>query len=72
MYYQSIWYYTDLPKNVVSIIEKDLTEKFNDDMDSSRLMGNVINNDKRNSQNTWIPPTHWVGGFFWNYIQRAN
>ena len=72
MAYQSIWYFTDLPEDVVEIIEKDLTEKFDDQMGDSRLMGDSLNKEKRNSQNAWVPSQHWLGGFLWHYIERAN
>ena len=41
-------------------------------MGDSRLYGDSLNRDKRNSQNAWIPTTHWIGGFIWHYVQRAN
>ena len=41
-------------------------------MGDSKLHGDALNKEKRNSQNAWIPTTHWVGGFLWHYIQRAN
>ena len=69
---QSVWYYTDLPEDVVDIIEKDLSEKFDPLMADSKLHGDALNKEKRNSQNAWIPTNHWVGGFLWHYIQRAN
>ena len=69
---QSVWYYTDLPEDVVDIIERDLSEKFDPLMGDSKLHGDALNKEKRNSQNAWIPTTHWVGGFLWHYIQRAN
>ena len=72
MAYQSIWYFTDLPADVVNIIERDVSEKFDMNMGESRLDGNTVNKDKRNSYNAWIPTTHWVGGFLWHYVQRAN
>ena len=72
MAYQSIWYFTDLPADVVNIIERDVSEKFDMNMGESRLDGNAVNKDKRNSYNAWIPTTHWVGGFLWHYVQRAN
>ena len=72
MAYQSIWYFTDLPEDVVEIVEKDLTEKFDDQMGDSRLMGDALNKEKRNSQNAWVPSQHWLGGFLWHYIERAN
>ena len=69
---QSVWYFTDLPEDVVDIIEKDLSEKFDSQMQDSRLHGESLNKDKRKSQNAWIPTQHWVGGFMWHYIMRAN
>ena len=72
MAFQSVWYYSDLPEEVVNIIEKDLSVKFDSKMGDSRLMGDALNKDKRNSQNAWVPTHHWLGGFLWHYIQRAN
>ena len=72
MAFQSVWHYSDLPKEVVDIIEKDLSVKFDQEMGDSRLMGDALNKDKRNSQNAWVPTHHWLGGFMWHYIQRAN
>ena len=72
MAFQSVWYYSDLPEEVVDIIEKDLSVKFDPEMGDSRLMGDALNKDKRNSQNAWVPTTHWLGGFIWHYIERAN
>ena len=72
MAFQSIWYFSDLPKDVVDIIERDLSKDFDGEMEDSRLMGNGINKEKRNSKNAWIPTHHWVGGFLWNYVERAN
>ena len=72
MAYQSIWYFTDLPEKVVDLIEEDLAEKFDPQMADSKLHGDALNKEKRNSQNAWIPTNHWVGGFIWHYIMRAN
>lgn len=72
MAFQSVWYYTDLPIDVVEILERDLTRDFDSQMGDSRLHGDALNLEKRDSQNAWIPTTHWVAGFLWHYIQRAN
>ena len=72
MAYQSVWYFTDLPASVIDLIEQDLTEKFDDKMEDSRLGGDVLNKDKRDSKNAWVPTSHWLGGFMWHYIERAN
>ena len=72
MAFQSIWYHTDLPEDIVDILVRDVSEKFDEEMRDSRLQGDTINKNKRNSQNAWIPTTHWVGGFLWHYIERAN
>ena len=72
MAYQSIWYYTNLPEDIVEILEKDVTENYENNMADSRLHGDALNKELRNSQNAWIPTTHWVAGFIWHYIERAN
>ena len=72
MAFQSVWYYTDLPEDIVDIIERDVSETFDEQMGDSKLHGDALNKEKRNSQNAWIPTTHWVAGFLWHYVQRAN
>ena len=72
MAYQSIWYFTDLPEKVVDLIEENLAETFDPQMQDSKLHGDALNKEKRNSQNAWVPTQHWVGGLIWHYIQRAN
>lgn len=69
---QSIWYYSQIPDDLVDILERDASENFEEMMNDSRLYGDSLNRDKRNSQNAWIPTSHWIGGFLWHYIQRAN
>lgn len=72
MAFQSIWYFTDLPTEVVDLIERDLTDKFETNMQDSKLHGDALNKDKRNSKNAWVPTHHWTGGFIWHFIERAN
>ena len=43
------------PEDIVDIIEKDLTDDFDPQMAETRLHGDTLNKDKRNSENTWIP-----------------
>ena len=61
MAYQSVWYMTDLPSKVVDLIAEDLTEKFDSQMADSRLHGDALNKEKRNSQNAWKHTQQWVG-----------
>ena len=42
---QSVWYYTDLPVDIIEIIERDLTETFDVRMEDSRLGGDNLNKD---------------------------
>ena len=72
MAFQSIWYFSDIPQNIIEIIEEDLTTTFQEKMGDSKLMGDALNRDKRNSKNAWVPTTHWTAGFVWHYIERAN
>ena len=75
MAYQSIWYFSDIPTDIISIIEKDLSESFDNKLQDSTIgegdFGSV-DKDKRNAKNSWIPTSHWVSGFLWHYVMRAN
>jgi len=69
---QTVWYYSQLPSDIVDIIERDCVENFEDSMNTSLLHGSRTNSNKRNSENTWIPSTHWVCGLLWHYVNKAN
>lgn len=32
----------------------------------------TVDKDKRNAKNSWISTSHWVAGFVWHYVQKAN
>lgn len=74
MAYKTLWYQTDLPKNIIETIEEDL--KVFDEKAQDSVVGyggnGEVNKDIRNSKNLWIPTTHWIGGFLWHYVMRAN
>ena len=72
MAYQTVWYFSSLPKDIVEILEKDLIETFDNELKPSVLGGDLIDEKVMNSKNAWIPTSHWVGGFIWHYIQIAN
>lgn len=72
MAYQSVFYFTDLPRDVIKILDRELIEKFDKEMGDSRLLGDAVNKDKRNSENTWISSDHWIAGFLWHYVNKAN
>ena len=72
MAYQSVWYFTGLPKGIIEILEKDLKGNYDDILKPSKLGGDHINENIRNSKNAWISTSHWVGGFIWHYVQKAN
>lgn len=71
MAFQSFWFTTKLPLNITECIEEDLS-KFDEELAESVLIGGNIDNKKRKSTNSWIPTTHWVGGFLFHYILKAN
>lgn len=71
---QSIYYYSKIPDEVIDLIERDLKEAEYMLFDSSVGHGSTgsVVKDIRNSSQSWIPSEHWIGGFMWHYIQRAN
>ena len=72
MAYQTVWYLTGLPKNLIDTISEELFSDFEDQMQQSFLYGGSVDLKKRNSQNAWIPSGHWVTGFLCNYVNLAN
>ena len=71
MAFLTVWNITDLPSEMVDILEKDI-EQFDDWQDESKVMGNAVHTRIRNSKNAWIPTEHWIGGWIWYYVQKAN
>lgn len=75
MAFQSIWYFTELPNKVIDIIEEDLAQNFDPHLQDSRVGEGdygTVDKDKRNARNAWVPTSHWLAGFVWHYVQRAN
>lgn len=71
MSFQSVWYDTSLPEEIVKILEKDL-KIFDENLESSRIGGGGLEEKVRNAKNTWIPDSHWTAGFIWHYVCKAN
>ena len=69
---KSFCHFDTIPVELMDIIEEDLKVKFDHLMDTSKLMGNQVNLEKRSSKNAWIPTSHWLGGVMWHYFKKAN
>jgi predicted 2-oxoglutarate/Fe(II)-dependent dioxygenase YbiX len=76
MAFQSAVFDTQLPEEVVSIIERDLVfsdEEFEDSRVGDAYSGTgELENKVRNAKNAWVPDTHWCAGFIWHYVCKAN
>ena len=72
MAYQSIWYHTGLPKDIVNILDDYVSENFDSEMRDSELLGRHKDKNKRNSENARIDTNHWIAGFIWHYVNKAN
>jgi len=71
MAHLSCWHMTDLPTDIVEIIERDL-QKYDEHAHDSQLTGKEVDKVIRNSKNLWIPTSNWIGGWLWYYINRSN
>tara|TARA_B100000282_G_C31719093_1_gene485059 strand:+ start:190 stop:825 length:636 start_codon:yes stop_codon:yes gene_type:complete len=72
MAHQTIWYFTDLPSDIIEKLDEDLFDNFDFTMGESRLIEYEVNKNIRNSQNAWISSEHWIAGFLWHYVNKAN
>lgn len=71
MSHLTTWYDTELPNEMIDLMIRDL-QKFDSEMKDSLCLGHDETDPVRNSQNTWITTSHWIGGFIWHYVQRTN
>lgn len=71
MAFQTVWHFSDIPDEMIDIIERD-SEKYSLSMEPSKVYGNEVSQDVRKSSQTWIPTSNWIGGFLWHYIEKAN
>lgn len=65
------WYITEIPSDLVNIIEKDLI-KHNERAHDSEISGGETDKVIRNSKTYWVPTSNWLGGFLWYYVEKAN
>ncbi len=65
------WEFTELPVEVIDILENDI-KKFDTSIQPSLLVGDFSNTHIRSSQNTWINTSHWIGGWLWYYVSKIN
>ena len=71
MAYLTCWHMTDLPTEIVEIIERDL-QKHDEHVQDSLIHGEEVDKVIRNSKNLWIPTSNWIGGWLWYYIDKIN
>lgn len=70
--YQSVWYYTELPSDIINIITSDLKKYESETFLAAVGDNGKVSTDKRNSNVFFIPPHNWLIGFCYNYILHAN
>lgn len=76
MAYEWMWFNTELPRDVASILATDL-KRFEANSQQSAIFGpdenpGVIHGSTRKSKHAWVPETHWCAGFVMHYAQLAN
>lgn len=67
---QSISYQTELSD--ILIKQLDARFGFEKNLEDSLLQDSVSDEKIRNSKNSWISSDHWIAGFVWHYINKAN
>ena len=76
MAFQTLWYQTELPIEMVELIKKTLEEKCNEHLESSKIKGDeyslLVDKKIRNAKNAWLPSAHWIAGFLMHYVNLAN
>lgn len=72
--WDSMWYYTDIPKELILSLENDLSNKISEDDYHYGTVGpdNTIDDKVRKNKITWIETSHWISAFVYYYILKAN
>jgi len=68
---QSFWLKTELPDELINMIDKSLAENYDSQLSDSLTSGGR-HNKIRNSKNAWVPTSNWISSFIWERVQRAN
>ncbi len=66
----SLWYFTQMPPELITLVEKDL-QQFDSNLKTAYTQGGV-DLKKRDSKTTWINSSHWVAGLCFHYVLLAN
>lgn len=72
---QTICYSTLLPQEVIDILERDLSKQYDSQIQPSSVgygTEGIVDERIRNSKNAWISSQHWIAGFIWHYVSKAN
>lgn len=72
MAYQTIWYKSRIPKQLIELAEGDLRSYFEDEFESSLVSKGSELNKVRKSTNAWVPSPHWFTPMAWFYVDKAN
>ena len=71
MAHLTCWEFTELPVEIIDVVERDI-KKFDNEVEDSNLTNNVVDKSIRDSHNSWIPESHWITGWLWYYVQKIN
>ena len=66
----AMWYFTQMPPELITLVEKDL-QQFDSNLKTAYTQGGV-DLKKRDSKTTWINSSHWVAGLCFHYVLLAN
>lgn len=66
-----MWYKTELPSEVINLFLNE-SKLFENNLEKSQLVDKEIDPTRRDSMSFWIPSTHWIAGFCYHYILKAN
>jgi PKHD-type hydroxylase len=69
---EALWYFSDLPENVVDNLVDYSSDKFDDSILNSTVGAGGEEVKIRKSKNSWISTNYWIGGFIWHYVMKAN
>jgi len=70
MTYQTMWFDTNIPEELVSLIERDCA--MYDDQSRSAMVKSGVDLKVRDSKTAWINDNNWIVNFCMSYVLKAN
>lgn len=70
MAYQSIWYHTKLPQEIIDIFLSEYEKTI--ELHEGSIANDILNENVRKNKIGWISDSNWFCGMIYSYVMKSN